>query len=187
MLNISQKHKPFLWEHPSHRKHPAGWVLSNLSYGQPSPETTIRSLLWIKEQFKKVSRSLQSAHVCPCSPGLLPCPALRAWLSGVFLEGGCEQKRPAQSTGVPAKPPAPKMPFPIPPLPLSSTALQGQTPQPPNGAPKSAKSANGSSLRRAWSSQGRSTLGNESTLKYEVGPLPALDCKWQSPLGFPCI
>lgn len=108
--------------------------------------------------------------------GFLPSfpPTLRAWLSGVFVEGGCEQKRQAQCRGVSGKPPAPKMLFSILPLPLSSTALQRHTPQPPDDASKQ-NQPTGSSLRRAWSSQGRSMLGNESTLKLEVGPLPAVD------------
>lgn len=75
MLNISRKYRSFLWEHPAYRKHPTGWVLPSLSYGQPSPETMTTFLFWIKEQLKKVSTSFQSDHVCPlpaCSPAWVP-------------------------------------------------------------------------------------------------------------------
>lgn len=159
-LNTSRKFRSFLWKHPAYRQHPTGWVLSSLSYGQPGSETTIRFLLWIKEQLKKVSTSLHSQTTCAhClhahqQGGCLLSPHLRAWLLAVLVEGGCEQKRQAQCRGVSGEPPAPRMLLSILPLPLSSTALQQQTPN----LPRKQIQPSGSSLSRACSSHAESTL-----------------------------
>lgn len=41
LLKISRKYRAFLWEHSAYQKHPAGWVLSSLSHGQPGSEIRI--------------------------------------------------------------------------------------------------------------------------------------------------
>lgn len=68
--------------------------------------------------------------------GLPLSPNLTTLLRGVFMEGGHEQQRRARCRRVSGKPTAPKTLFSILPFPWSGTALQQQTPQPPDHAPK---------------------------------------------------
>lgn len=173
VLNISKKYRSFLWEHPAYRKHRTDWVLSSLSYGQPGPETAIQGFSFgSKSNFKRFPVPSSQPMCAHCLHAHQHLPSLYSQSLAVGCVCGkrlwTEETR--QCRGVSGRPPAPKMLFSILPLPLSSTALQQQTPQPLKEAPKQNQST-GSSLRRAWSSQ----LGSESTLKWELGPLPAMD------------